>query len=100
MRRSTTCWSAGKWRTDRARGARRIRQSGDRASVARFARIMLRRSKASAGAYSATLDHLGDRRRRHGRGHAERDRRSRKAGRGAPGHAGDVRGRTGQRGDR
>ena len=45
----------GKWRTTGPRGARRIRQSGDRASVARFARIMLRQSKASAGAYSATL---------------------------------------------
>ncbi len=49
----------GKWRTTGTRGARRIRQSGDRASVARFARIMLRQSKASAGAYSATLTTSG-----------------------------------------
>ena len=45
----------GPWRTTGPRGARRIRQSGDRASVARFARIMLRQSRASAGRYSASL---------------------------------------------
>ena len=45
----------GKWQLGSARGARRIRQSGDPASVARFARIMLRQSRASAGAYTARL---------------------------------------------
>ena len=45
----------GTWRIDAKRGARRIRQSGDAASVARFARIMLRQARASAGAYTAEL---------------------------------------------
>lgn len=46
----------GRWRLGAPRGARRIRQSGDPASVARFARIMLRQSRTSAGAYTARLD--------------------------------------------
>ena len=45
----------GKWHLGQARGAPRIRQSGDPASVSRFARIMLRQSRASAGAYTARL---------------------------------------------
>jgi hypothetical protein len=49
----------GKWKIGSPRGARRIRQSGDAASVRRFARIMLRQSRASAGAYTARLDASG-----------------------------------------
>ena len=49
----------GAWRIDARRGARRIRQSGDPAAVARFARIMLRQSRHSAGAYSARLTASG-----------------------------------------
>ncbi len=45
----------GRWRVGSARGARRIRQSGDAASVERFARIMLRQSRTSSGAYTARL---------------------------------------------
>lgn len=45
----------GAWRITGPRGARRIRQSGDGASVARFARIMLRQSRAHAGRYTARL---------------------------------------------
>ena len=47
--------AGGRWRIGSARGARRIRQTGDPASVRRFARIMLRQSRASAGAYTARL---------------------------------------------
>lgn len=49
----------GRWKVGSPRGARRIRQSGDPASVRRFARIMLRQSRASAGAYTARLDASG-----------------------------------------
>jgi hypothetical protein len=49
----------GKWKVGSPRGARRIRQSGDPASVRRFARIMLGQSRASAGAYTAWLDASG-----------------------------------------
>jgi len=49
----------GAWRVDARRGARRIRQSGDAAGVARFARIMLRQSRHSAGAYSARITTSG-----------------------------------------
>ncbi|MCW2738444.1 Ig-like domain-containing protein [Nocardioides sp.] len=49
----------GRWRVGSPRGARRIRQSGDRASVARFASIMLRLSRRSAGAYTARLTTSG-----------------------------------------
>lgn len=49
----------GKWEINRPRGKRRIRQSGNRAAVARFARIMLRQSKKSAGSYSASLTSSG-----------------------------------------
>ena len=49
----------GRWKLGSPRGARRIRQSGDAASVRRFARIMLRQSRASAGAYTARLDASG-----------------------------------------
>ena len=49
----------GTWRIDRRHGARRIRQSGDGAAVARFARIMLRQSRDSAGAYAARVDVAG-----------------------------------------
>lgn len=49
----------GKWHIGSARGARRIRQSGDPAAVARFARIMLRQSRRSAGAYTAQLTTSG-----------------------------------------
>ena len=49
----------GRWKVGSPRGARRIRQSGDAASVRRFARIMLRQSRASAGAYTARLDASG-----------------------------------------
>lgn len=45
----------GAWRIRETRGARRIRQSGNGPAVARFARIMLRQSRASAGAYAAVL---------------------------------------------
>jgi hypothetical protein len=45
----------GAWRITKAHGARRIRQSGNGAAVARFARIMLRQSRASAGRYTAEL---------------------------------------------
>jgi hypothetical protein len=45
----------GRWHIRSSRGARRIRQAGDPASVARFARIMLRQSRGSAGAYTAQL---------------------------------------------
>jgi hypothetical protein len=44
------------WRIDRRHGARRIRQSGNGPAVARFARIMLRQSRLSAGAYTARID--------------------------------------------
>lgn len=47
--------AGGAWRITQPRGARRIRQSGNGPAVARFARIMLRQSRASAGAYSAAL---------------------------------------------
>ena len=47
------------WHIDARRGARRIRQSGDPAAVERFARIMLRQSRHSAGAYSARLTAAG-----------------------------------------
>ena len=47
--------AGGAWRITKARGARRIRQSGNGPAVARFARIMLRQSRASAGAYSAEI---------------------------------------------
>lgn len=49
----------GRWKIGAPRGARRIRQSGDASSVRRFARIMLRQSRASAGAYTARLDASG-----------------------------------------
>lgn len=49
----------GKWHIGSVRGARRIRQSGDPAAVARFARIMLRQSRRSAGAYTARLTTSG-----------------------------------------
>lgn len=49
----------GAWRVDRPQGARRIRQSGNGAAVARFARIMLRQSRESAGAYTARLTATG-----------------------------------------
>lgn len=49
----------GKWRIDHRAGARRIRQSGNGAAVSRFARIMLRQSRQSAGAYTARLDVAG-----------------------------------------
>lgn len=49
----------GAWRIDSHRGARRIRQSGDPDAVERFARIMLRQSRHSAGAYSARLTASG-----------------------------------------
>lgn len=49
----------GRWRIDAKRGARRIRQSGDPASVARFARIMLRQARARAGVYTARLGTSG-----------------------------------------
>lgn len=48
-----------RWRIGSPRGARRIRQSGAPASVRRFARIMLRQSRASAGPYRARLDAAG-----------------------------------------
>jgi hypothetical protein len=47
--------AGGAWRITKARGAGRIRQSGNGPAVARFARIMLRQSRASAGPYSAEL---------------------------------------------
>ena len=47
--------AGGAWRITQARGARRIRQSGNGPAVARFARIMLRQSRASAGTYAAAL---------------------------------------------
>ncbi|UUZ61250.1 hypothetical protein [Nocardioides sp. B-3] len=48
---------AGKqWRvTARGRGAQRIRQARDSATVMRFARLMLRSSRVSAGVYGATV---------------------------------------------
>lgn len=49
----------GRWKVGSPRGARRIRQSGDPASVRRLARIMLRQARASAGAYTARLDASG-----------------------------------------
>ncbi|WP_374456878.1 hypothetical protein [Nocardioides sp.] len=49
----------GAWRIDHRLGARRIRQSGNEAAVARFARIMLRQSRQSAGAYTARLEAAG-----------------------------------------
>ena len=45
----------GAWEIVGPLGAGRIRQSGDRASVSRFARIMLRQSRAHAGRYTAEL---------------------------------------------
>ncbi len=45
----------GRWRIDRRLGARRIHQSGNGSAVARFARIMLRQSRRSAGAYTARI---------------------------------------------
>ncbi len=44
-----------RWRLDGARGGRRIAQSGDAASVRRFARIMLHSSRRRAGVYSAAV---------------------------------------------
>ncbi|MDR7253273.1 hypothetical protein J2X46_002258 [Nocardioides sp. BE266] len=49
----------GAWHIDKRLGARRIRQSGNGDAVARFARIMLRQSRQSAGAYTARLDVAG-----------------------------------------
>ncbi len=44
------------WRvTARGRGAQRIRQARDSATVLRFARLMLRASRVSAGIYGATV---------------------------------------------
>ena len=44
------------WRiTGNGRGAQRIRQARDSATVLRFARLMLRSSRVSAGAYGATV---------------------------------------------
>ena len=47
--------AGGRWRLGARRGARRIAQSGNPAAVARFVRIMLRQSRARAGAYTAEL---------------------------------------------
>ncbi|CUR58343.1 exported hypothetical protein [metagenome] len=49
----------GTWRIDGRQGARRIRQSGNGPAVRRFARIMLRQSRHSAGAYAARLSVTG-----------------------------------------
>lgn len=44
------------WRiTGNGRGAQRVRQARDSATVLRFARLMLRSSRVSAGAYGATV---------------------------------------------
>ena len=44
------------WRiTGNGRGAQRVRQARDSATVLRFARLMLRSSRVSAGAYAATI---------------------------------------------
>lgn len=48
--------AGGTWRiTGNGRGAQRIRQARDSATVKRFARLMLRSSRVSAGAYHATV---------------------------------------------
>ncbi len=44
-----------KWEVGNRRGARRIRASGDPATVKRFVRVMLRQSRASAGRYRAVV---------------------------------------------
>ncbi|MCK9824601.1 Ig-like domain-containing protein, partial [Nocardioides cavernae] len=49
----------GAWRIDGRQGVRRIRQSGNGPAVRRFARIMLRQSRLSAGAYAAHLSVAG-----------------------------------------
>ena len=43
------------WRVGGSRGARRVRASGDPATVRRFVRLMLRASRASAGRYRASV---------------------------------------------
>ena len=43
------------WQLGGARGARRVRASGDPATVRRFVRLMLRQSRASAGPYLASV---------------------------------------------
>ena len=43
------------WRLGAARGAGRVRASGDPATVRRFVRLMLRQSRASAGRYRAAV---------------------------------------------
>ena len=98
--RSITCWSAESGEINRPRGKRRIRQSGNRAAVARFARIMLRQSKESAGPYSASLTASAtDVGGTVAVTLSVTDGHGRAAGR-APGHAGDVGGCAGHRRDR
>ena len=45
----------GRWRIDHHRGAARIRQSGDPATVRSYARIMLEQSRKFAGIYRVTV---------------------------------------------
>ena len=47
--------AGGRWKITHARGARRIRLAGSSSLVHRFARIMLRQSRRSAGVYTARV---------------------------------------------
>lgn len=47
--------TGGRWELGGRRGARRVRASGDPATVRRYVRLMLRQSRASAGRYRAVV---------------------------------------------